>query len=393
MKFGDNSRIQIKGKGEIEVKQKDGSILRLGNVLFVPKLEANILSLGRLDEEGYRMIMGDGKLTIFNPDGCLFTEVHRSSGRLYLLKLSIVDQCLITTEDTSEDWLWHSRFGHLSFHTLKEMSRKKLVEGLPAISTPSKVCRSCISRKHHRTSFPKLSTFRASEPLELIHADLCGPITPTTLGGSRYFLLIIDDYSRLTWVSMLQCKSDALEAFKHFKNLAETEKGMMVKTLRSDRGGEFTSVEFTNYCLKHGIKRQLTAPYSPQQNGVVERKNRTVVSMVRAMLKAKDLPRELWGEAVNTAVYILNRASSKALHGQTPYKKWTGRKPSVDHLRTFGCIAHVKDTTKHQGKLEDRSKLMIFIGYQLGSKAYKCLDLVNLKVVISRDIIFEEAER
>ena len=146
---------------------------------------------------------------------------------------------------------------------------------------------------------------------------------------------------------MLQCKSDALETFKHFKNLAETEKGMKVKTLRSDRGGEFTSDEFTNFCLKHGIKRQLTAPYSPQQNGVVERKNRTVVSMVRAMLKAKDLPRELWGEAVNTAVYILNRASSKALQGQTPYEKWTGRKPSVDHLRTFGCIAHVKDDNMH----------------------------------------------
>ena len=144
--------------------------------------------------------------------------------------------------------------------------------------------------------------------------------------------------------------------------------------------------------MKHGIKRQLTAPYSPQQNGVVERKNRTVLSMVRAMLKAKNLPRELWGEAVSTAVYILNRTSSKALQGQTPHEKWTGRKPSVDHLRAFGCIAHVKDTRRHQGKLEDRSKAMIFIGYQIGTKAYKCLDPVNLKVIISRDIIFEEAE-
>ena len=110
------------------------------------------------------------------------------------------------------------------------------------------------------------------------------------------------------------------------------------------------------------------------------------------MLKAKNLPRELWGEAVSTAVYILNRTSSKALQGQTPHEKWTGRKPSVDHLRTFGCIAHVKDTRRHQGKLEDRSKAMIFIGYQIGTKAYKCLDPVNLKVIISRDIIFEEAE-
>ena len=112
---------------------------------------------------------------------------------------------------------------------------------------------------------------------------------------------------------MLQCKYDAFEAFKHFKSLAETEMGMKIKTLRSDRGGEFTSDEFTKYFLEHGIKRQLTAPYSPQQNGVVERKNKTMVSMVRAMSKAKDLPRELWGEAVNTAVYILNQSSSKTL--------------------------------------------------------------------------------
>ena len=271
------------------------------------------MSLGRLDKEGYRMNMGEGKLTIFNHNGQLFAEVQRSKGRIYLLKLSIVDQCLITTEDTAEDWLWHSRFGHLSFRTLKEMPSKKLVEGLPPINMPSKLCRNFIAGKHHRTPFPKLSTNRATEPLELIHTDICGPITPPTLGGIRYFLLIIDDFSRITWVAMLQCKSDVFEAFKHFKNLTETEKGMKIKTLRSDRGGEFTSDEFSKYCLEHDIKRQLTAPYSPQQNGVVERKNRTVISMVRAMLKAKNLPRELWEEVVSTDVYILNRSLTKAL--------------------------------------------------------------------------------
>ena len=204
--------------------------------------------------------MGEGKLTIFNPNDQLFAEVHRSRGRLYLLKLSIVDQCLITTEDTAEDWLWHSRFGHLSFHTLKEMSNRKLVEGLPPINMPNKLCHSCVAGKHHMTSFPKKSTFQATKPLELIYIDICEPISPPTLGGSQYFLLIIDEFSRLTWVAMLQCKSDAFEAFKHFKNLAETEKGLKIKTLRSDRGGEFTSDEFSRYCLEHGIKRQLIAP-------------------------------------------------------------------------------------------------------------------------------------
>ena len=162
VKFGDNSRIQIKGKGEIKVSQRDGSILCLGNVLFVPKLEANILSLGRLDEEGYRMIMGEGKLTIFNPKGQLFAEVHRSNGQLYLLKLSIVDQCMVSTEDTAEECLWHSRFGHLNFHTLQEMSRKKSVEGLPSFVIPRKLCQSCVAGKHHMTSFPKKSSFRAT---------------------------------------------------------------------------------------------------------------------------------------------------------------------------------------------------------------------------------------
>ena len=117
------------------------------------------------------------------------------------------------------------------------------------------------------------------------------------------------------------------------------------------------------------------------------------MSMVRAMLKAKDLPRELWGEAVSTVVYITNRTFTKSLQGQTPHKKWTERKPSVDHLRIFGSIIHVKRTKGHLSKLEDRSKPMIFIGYELGSKAYRCFDVVNSKVIISRDVIFEEGEK
>ena len=111
------------------------------------------------------------------------------------------------------------------------------------------------------------------------------------------------------------------------------------------------------------------------------------------MLKAKDLPRELWGESVNIDVYILNRSSSTTLHGQTPHEKWIERKPSMDHMRTFGSIIHVKNTKGHLSKLEDRSQPMIFIGYELGTKAYKCFDPINFKVIISRDVIFEEEEK
>ena len=186
------------------------------------------------------MNMGEGKLTIFNHNGQLFAQVQRSEGRLYLLMLRIMDHCMLF-EEHSEDWLWHSRFGHMSLHT-KKMSNRQLVEGLPVIKVP----KDCVAGKHHRAPFPKALSYQTSEPLEIVHGDICGPITPPTLGGSRYFLLIIDDYTRLTWVEMLHQKSDAFEAFKRFKSLAETEKGVKLKAPRSDRGGEFTSTDFSN---------------------------------------------------------------------------------------------------------------------------------------------------
>ena len=266
----------------------------------------------------------------------------------------------------------------------------RVVEGLPQIDIPDQLCRSCVAGKEHQSSFPKGSLFRASKPLELVHVDICGPISPSTLGGSRYFLLIVDDFSRLMWVSMLKSKSDARTEFKRFKALAEAEQDTHIKCLRSDRGGQFISEAFVDFCTLQGIKCQLTTPYSPQQNGVVERRNRTILSLVRSMLKEKSLPRELWGEAVNTAVYLLNRSSTRSLQGSTPYEAWTSRKPSMSHLRVFSSIVHVKCTKTPQKKLEDRSTPMVFIGYEVGTKAYRCFDPVKATVHISRDALFEE---
>jgi hypothetical protein len=160
--------------------------------------------------------------------------------------------------------------------------------------------------------------------------------------------------------------------------------------LRTDRGGEFTSVEFAEYCAAEGVRQQLTAPYSPQQNGVVERRNGTVVAMARSMLKAKGLPGWFWGEAVNTAVYILNRCPTKSVIGMTPFEAWYGKKPAVHHLKTFGCIAYVRNTTPHLKKLEDRGRKMIFVGYERGTKAYRAYDPVTCRVHITRDVIFDE---
>ena len=144
------------------------------------------------------------------------------------------------------------------------------------------------------------------------------------------------------WLQLLISKTEAVEEFKKFKVRVEAESGKKLHVLRTDHGGEFTSMEFAAYCTDQGMVQHHTALYSPQQNDVVERRNQTVVGMARSMMKAKKMPTEFWGEAVTTVVFILNHAPTKALKGKTPFEVWHGRKPNVSFLRTFGCVGHVK---------------------------------------------------
>ena len=215
-------------------------------------------------------------------------------------------------------WTWHLRYGHLNFRGLELLFKKNMVKGLPYINHPDQLCEGCLLGKQFRKSFPKESNSRAQKPLELIHTDVCGPFKPNSLGKSNYFLLFIDDLSRKTWVYFLKQKSEVFEAFKKFKAAVEKESGYQIKAMRSDRGGEFTSKEFLEFCEANGIRRPLTVPRSPQQNGVAERKNRTILDMARSMLKSKRLPKEFWAKAVACAVYLSNRSPTKSVWGMTP---------------------------------------------------------------------------
>jgi transposase InsO family protein len=236
--------------------------------------------------------------------------------------------------------------------------------------------------------FPHRALRRATEPLELIHGDLCGPITPATPSGNWYFLLLVDDYSRFLWVVLLPTKDGAPAAIKNVQVAAERNSGKQLRALRTDRGGEFTVNHFKEYFEELGVQRQLT--YSPQQNGVVEQRNQTVVGAPRSVLKVKDLSGTFWGEAVMLAIYVLNWSSSKGAGGRTPYGLWTGSTSLVHHLRTFRCVAHVKNMWPHLQKLEDRSKPMIFVGYEPRSMAYRVYDPTTKHVHITHDVVFDE---
>lgn len=193
------------------------------------------------------------------------------------------------------------------------------------------------------------------------------------------------------WSILLKEKSDAFDKFKAFKMMVEKDVNKEIKTLRTDRGGEFTSKEFQDFCSNNGIRRHLTAPYTPQQNGVVERRNRTLMEMTRSMLRAKGVPNYLWGEAVRHATYLINRVPTRALTNQTPYESLRGRKPRISHIRVFGCLAYAKVDSVHLKKLENRSQPLVHLGIEPGSKAYRLYDPSSRRIIVSRDVIFNES--
>jgi hypothetical protein len=191
------------------------------------------------------------------------------------------------------------------------------------------------------------------------------------------------------WVVVLDSKGEAVDAIRCTQATAEVECGHKLHVLRTDNGGEFTVAEFMSYSVDEGVQRHYSTPYSPQQNGVVKRRNQTVVGIAQALLKQRGMHAVFWGEAVVTAVYILNRSPTKALNGRTPYEAWHGRKPAVSHLQVFCCLAFGKELG-HISKLDDRSTTAVFIGYAEGSKAYHILDPGTQRVCTMHDIVFDE---
>ena len=219
---------------------------------------------------------------------------------------------------------------------------------------------------------------------------MCGPMSTLSLNGSRYFLLFIDDYSRMCWVYFMKEKSEVFCIFKRFKQLVEKQVDKQIKILRTNNGGEFALREFNSFCEIEGIQFQLIIPYSPQKNGESEQKNRTVMEMARCLIFEKDLPLKFWAEAVNTSVYLLNLLPTKALKGKTSFEAWHGEKASVQHLRVFGCVCYTLVPTERRNKLDHKAEAAIFLGYSSYSKGYRVYSLKSEKVIVSRDVKFDE---
>lgn len=245
VRFGDGSVAKIEGIGTILFSCKNGEHRAFPNVYYLLRLTTNIVSVGQLDKGGYQVLVEDGMMRIRDEERCLLARVHWNPGRLYVLDVTIARAICLAARTNDEAWIWHARFGHLHFGALRQMARDGLVCGLPQIAQVEQLCEACLAGKQRRAPFPQKALRRSTEPLQLLHGDLCGPITPATPSGKRYFLLLVDHYSRYMWVSLLSTKDEAAAAIKKIQAAAERKSGKKLMALRTNRGGEFNATDFT----------------------------------------------------------------------------------------------------------------------------------------------------
>jgi hypothetical protein len=228
-------------------------------VYYVPALRNSIISVGQLDENGSRVEIEDSMLRIWDRGHRLLAKVNRGSNYLYVHVQVAHPLCLATCRD-DEAWRWHERFWHLHFEALKQLGKEEMVCGMPCVNHVEQLCDTYVMTKLKHWPFPRQASYRTTEQLELVHGDLCGPVSSTTLGGRRYFLLLVDDATRYMWAVLLDSKAAAADAIK--RHQAAVECGRKLRLLRTDNGGEFTVAEFVTYCVE-GIQRHYYAPYSP----------------------------------------------------------------------------------------------------------------------------------
>ncbi|GJY85814.1 putative RNA-directed DNA polymerase [Tanacetum coccineum] len=281
-------------------------------------------------------------------------------------------------------YLWHCHLAHINKKRIKQLQQDGLLKSTDDESFDQ--CESCLSGKMTKKPFPH-SNEKAKDLLRIIHTDVCGPLRHVSRQGASYFITFTDDYSRYGYVYLLKHKHEVFETFKVFKNEVENQLGKTIKAIRSDRGGEYISQEFKDYLKANGIVQQLTPPYTPQHNGVSERKNRTLLDMVRSMMNLTTFPLSFWDYALESATRILNMVPTKKID-KTPYEMWYGKVPNLSYLKVWGCKALVKRDTPD--KLEQRSVKCIFIGYPKETIGYYFYFLPKNKIVVVRYAEFFE---
>lgn len=286
-----------------------------------------------------------------------------------------------------QSWLWHRRLGHPSHGYLKQL--------FPKFSSSHLQCDTCVLAKSHRQSFPSNNT-HVEHAFSLIHSDVWGPAPVSGSSGFKYFVLFIDDCTRMTWIYFLKHKSEVFDKFVHFYHLIQTQFQKQIQILRSDNGGEFVNKSMQKFFSEHGLIHQTTCPNTPQQNGVAERKNRFLLEITRALMLESHVPTSFWPEAVATATYLANRLPTKILNFRTPIQTLADhtRVPPALALtpRIFDCSVFVHIPKKEHTKLDPCAEKCVFVGYGVHQKGYRCYNPQTHHMYTTMDCDFLETE-
>ena len=377
IKIADGSFSPIAGKGLIKLSEN----IDLKSVLHVPKLVCNLLSVSKLTKESNCRV-------IFCDSYCEFQD--RNSGKR-IGSAKIIDGLYYFDGDSSinkkaqglssvssttmyeQIMLWHLRLGHPSFPYLKHLF-PTLFRGLDFSSFYCESC--CLSKSHRTTYLPK--PYTSSKPFYLIHSDVWGPSRVTTISRKKWFVTFIDDHTHLCWVYLMNEKSEVETIFKNFYTMVETQFQVKISIFHTDNGIEYLKDLLGSFLKEKGIHHQSSCVDTPQQNGIVERKNKHLLEVARAIMFSMNVQKYLWREAVLTASYLINRMPTRALRYSTPLDCLKKKKIPLSRiysdlpLKVFGCIAFVHIPNHTRSKLDPRAEKCVFIGYASNKKGYKC---------------------
>ncbi|GJW53430.1 putative ribonuclease H-like domain-containing protein [Tanacetum coccineum] len=299
--------------------------------------------------------------------------------------------CLVAKATLDESMLWHRRLGHINSKNINKIVKDNLVRGLPIKHFENdQTCVACLKGKQHRASCKSKVLNPITKPLFMLHMDLFGPTFVSSLMHKKYCLVVTNDYSRFTWVFFLTTKDETSEILKRFIKEIENLVDKKVKIIRSDNGTEFKNKVMDDFCREKGIKREYSVARTPQQNGVAERRNRTLIEAARTMLADSKLPTTFWAEAVSTACYVQNRVLVVKPHNKTPYELFRGFKPALSFMRPFGCHVTILNTLDSLGKFDGKSDEGFFVGYSLSSKAFRVYNTRTRRVEENLHIGFLE---
>ncbi|GBN69512.1 Retrovirus-related Pol polyprotein from transposon TNT 1-94, partial [Araneus ventricosus] len=388
---GKDLKIICEGFGTVKAKTvstKYGNPLNvtIENVSYVPQLRCNLLSVICLMDKGYKIKSDNNCVLIYDKSNKLITKAFKNNGRLELYFEPLYNsECYFSNPSNSNYDIWHSRLCHLNAKYMLKMKDYIDIDDVNDFK-----CETCDISKITRKTHPNIDVNQSSEILELIHADLCGPIQPESYGGAKYFMVLVDDFSGMYFTYFLKNKNEVFDIFSQFKTKYENLTDKRIKKLRTDNGLEFVNEQLDTYLSNSGIFHEKTIPYNSESNGKAERANSILLEKARSLLYESELPLKFWAEAINFSTRVSNVIPRKGKE-KIPLETWIGKKPKLNYLEKFGCVAYFHVPKVMRNKFDIPGRRGIMLGYARDRRGYRIYDIKNRKVIEERSIKFNES--